>query len=83
MKYLEVFVLCVMCMCVWFLGYAFVSFWICRVVVHLGVHLVALCWSMLLCEVLGLPCVVFFLCIHVLVPGDVISSGLVVSDWSS
>ena len=48
-----------------------------------GVHLVVLCQSMLLCEVLGLPCVLFFLCVHVLVPGDVISGRHTVSDWSS
>ena len=69
------------CVCVFSLGYAFVSFWVCRVVVCLGVHLIILCWSVLLCEVLGLPCVLFFLCVHVLVPGDVISGGHTVSDW--
>ena len=70
------------CVSVFDLGYAFVSFWVCRVVVRLGVHLITLCWSMLLCEVLGLLCVLFFLCVRVLVPGDVISSGHMVSDWS-
>ena len=61
------------------LGHAFVSFWVCRVMVCLGVHLIALCRSMLLCEVLGLPCMLFFLYVCVLVPGDVISSRHVVS----
>ena len=64
------------------LGCVFVSFWVCRVVVHLGVHFFILCWSMLLCEVLGLPCMPFFLFGRVLVAGDVISSGCAVSDWS-
>ena len=83
MKYVEVFVLCVMCMCTWS-----------GMCLHLllgmqghglscgGVHLVVLCQSVLLCEVLGLLCMLFFLCVHVLVPGDVISSGHVVSDQS-
>ena len=72
---------CVSCVCILGLGYAFVSFWVCRVMVCLvlGVHLIVLCWSVFLCEVLGLLCVLFFWCIHVLVPGDVISGGCTVS----
>ena len=55
------------------LGCVFVSFWVCRVVVRLGVRFFVLCWSVLPCEVLGLLCVLFFLCVRVPVPGDVIS----------
>ena len=64
------------------LGCVFVSFWVCRAMVCLGVHFFVLCWSMLLCEVLGLPCMLFFLCVRVSVPGDVISGRCAVSDRS-
>ena len=48
-----------------------------------GVCLVVLCQSVLLCEVLSLPCVVLSLCVCVLVPGNVISGGCTISDGSS
>ena len=84
MKCVEVFVLCVMCMCTW-PGMCL------RLLLDMqghglscnGIHLVALCWSMLLCEVLCLSCVVLSSCVHVLAPGDVISGGCAVSDQSS
>ena len=56
------------------LGCVFVFFWICRVVVHLGVHFSVPCWSVLLHGMLGLMRVSFSLCVHVLASGDVISS---------
>ena len=79
---MEVFVLCVMYMCIWS--------GICLCLLDMqghglscgGVCLIDLCQSVLLCEVLGLPCMLFFLCVCVLVPGDVISGGHAVSDWS-
>ena len=60
------------------LGCVFVFFWVCRAIICLGVHFFVLCWSVLLYGVLGLLCVSFSLCVHVLVPGDVISSRCVV-----
>ena len=77
--------ICLVC-CVYVclvLGCVFVFFWVCRVVIHLGVRFFVLCQSMLLHEVLGLLCMLFFLCVRVLVPGDVISSRHVVSDQLS
>ena len=65
------------------LGHVFVFFWVCRVVVHLRVRFSVLCWSVLLCGVLSLLCMLFSLCVHVPVSGDVISGGRVVPDWSS
>ena len=65
------------------LGCVFVFFWVYRVMVHLRVCFSALCWSVLLHEVLGLLCVSFFLCVHVPVPGDDISGWRVASDRSS
>ena len=79
---MEVFVLCVMCM--------HIRSGICLRLLDMqghgsscgGVRLIDLCWSMLLYEVLSLPCMLFFLCVRVLVPSDVISSGHTVSDQS-
>ena len=65
------------------LGCVFVFFWMCRVMVHLGVHFSVLCWSVLLCGMLGLLRVSFSLCVCVPASGDVISSVCVVPDWSS
>ena len=80
---MEAFALCVMCM------HIRSGICLCLLLGMQGrglscgaVHLVVLCQSMLLCEVLSLPCMLFFLCVCVLVPGDVISGGCVVSDWS-
>ena len=64
MKSVEVFVLCVMCMHTW-PGMCL------RLLLDMqghglscdGVCLVVLCQSMLLCEVLSLPIVLFFLCV--------------------
>ena len=81
MKCLEVFVLCVMCMCIWFWDVSSspsgcVGSWF--ILGFVSLFCVGPCFC-----VLGLPCMLFFLCVHVLVPGDVISGGHAVSDQSS
>ena len=70
---------CVSCVCALSLEYAFVSFWICRVMIHLVMGFISLfcvspC-SCLLCEVLSLPCVLFFL--HVFMFWCLVMSSLV------
>ena len=81
MKCVEVFVLCVMCMCTW-----------CVMFLHLLLDVqgrgslvmgFVLLFCVSLCEVLSLPCVVLSLCVCVLVPGNVISGGCTISDGSS
>ena len=57
-----------------------IFFWICRVMVCLEVYFSALCWSVLQHGILGLLHVLFFLYVHVLASGDVISSMCVVPD---
>ena len=48
----------------------FVFFWMCRVMVCLGVYSSVLCWSVLQCGMLGLLRVSLFLCVHVSASGD-------------
>ena len=56
---LEVFVLCVVCMHIWF-QCVFVFFWMCGVVVCSGVCSSVPCWSVLQCGMLRLLHVSFF-----------------------
>ena len=83
MKCVEVFVLWVMYMCTWpgMCLHLLLDMQGCGSFCD-GIHLITLCQSVLLCEVLCLSYALFFLCVHALVPGDVISGGRVVSDWS-
>ena len=59
----------------------FIFFWMCRVLVCPEVHFSVPCWSVLQHGMLGLLHVSFFLCVHVLASGDVISGMCVVPDW--